>query len=213
MIVATGNDIIDLGDSDAKLSTFHRSFVSRVCDSSEIDCLARSQRPDQQFWYLWCAKETAFKALQRINPQQTIVPSRLVVDPRQKVVTFENWTVAVVWIHDSDCLVCYGYLVSGEDPPRLLHAYSPLGSLVTRSDEAHTLASHGVRKLAKQVIAQHFELEQQQLEIVRPKDERYVAGYGPPEVWYEGRPIPELTLSLAHHGRYVGCAVARGTSA
>ena len=61
--VTTGNDIIDLGDPDAQLSTFHRSYVSRVCDASEVAYLGRSERPDQQFWHLWCAKEAAFKAL------------------------------------------------------------------------------------------------------------------------------------------------------
>src|SRR5262245_7884253 len=75
-----GDDVVDLGDPDAAPGAMHPRFDERVFAAQEREWLAASGRPSRARWWLWAAKEAAYKRARRLDPALPFHPRRFVVE-------------------------------------------------------------------------------------------------------------------------------------
>jgi phosphopantetheine--protein transferase-like protein len=195
MEIAVGNDVVDLADPETRLEGLHPRFESRVFSDAERAALAASPSRHRLHWAFWAAKESAYKALKRVQPG-------LVFSPRELEVTLalpdgasgraagrvcrgnEGLDLEVRFDGDSVHAVACS---RGTGAWRILSAVAE-----TRED-----ASLAVRRLATTALAAALDIEPGALRIVSR----------PPEVWSSDHPL-EAVLSLSHHGRFVAFACA-----
>jgi hypothetical protein len=78
--VSLGNDVVDLGDPEARLDGLHPRFAERVFTPAEREALAASADRQLLHWSLWAAKESAYKALARACPRTVFAPRAFEVD-------------------------------------------------------------------------------------------------------------------------------------
>jgi len=191
-----GNDIVDLGDPEARRGACHPGFDARVFAPSELASLAACQSRETMRWALWSAKEAAYKAACQENSKIIFSPVRFVVQLDRGLrgfVTHEDrrWPLHVR--HRDDCV--HALVVIDESD-------SDEGSSVIWEARRLTATelgdpSQSVRELAVATIAERLGVSAATLRIQR-----------------SGR-IPQLlvagtnnasALSLSHHGSYVGFA-------
>jgi hypothetical protein len=191
-----GNDVVDLGATGALR---HARFDARVFDAAERDAIAASGDPERMRWMLWAAKESAFKALRRLDRSVTFTPQRFAVTPDLDA------RAAGRWMHVAHGR--RGVCVRVESETSFLHAvaWSDAGavaatiSAVARADAVAPGATlrGAVRALARERIAEALRLEASELEIAR--DGRI------PRLAWRGATLP-AALSLSHDGSFVAFA-------
>ena len=74
-----GDDVVDLGDPEARDGAQHPRFDARVFASVERAALAESPAAVRLRWILWAAKEAAYKLARKLDPGVVFSPSRFVV--------------------------------------------------------------------------------------------------------------------------------------
>jgi phosphopantetheinyl transferase (holo-ACP synthase) len=75
-----GDDVVDLGDPEARPGAQHPRFDARVFAPCERAALAASPAPDRLRWVLWAAKEAAYKLARQLDPTASFWPRRYLVD-------------------------------------------------------------------------------------------------------------------------------------
>ncbi len=73
-----GNDVVDLRDRDARPETFRPGFDRRVFSESERRAIAEDPNPLARRWAHWAAKEAAYKLARQIDPTFVFAPRRLI---------------------------------------------------------------------------------------------------------------------------------------
>lgn len=63
-----GNDVVDLRDPDADSRSYSPRFDERVFAPSESRAIAAAANPEVCRWLTWSAKEAAYKALRKSDP-------------------------------------------------------------------------------------------------------------------------------------------------
>ncbi len=66
--MSIGNDVVDLSDPETRQQGLHPRFDERVFDPRERALLGDSDSPHVLRWAFWAAKESAYKALKRLDP-------------------------------------------------------------------------------------------------------------------------------------------------
>lgn len=195
-----GNDIVDLGDPEAALDSLHPRFVARVFTEAERRAIERSPDPRAELWAYWAAKESAYKALKKLDPHLVFAHSTFVVNldsrcgqaRRAGTVSHgsERLLVAITtnadWVHA---------VATDEAPDRGGVAGCRLIAHVSRSPAACN-QSDTVRLCARRVLAQALDHTPRDLSVV---------GSRPPRLRVGDR-LADLDLSLSHHGRWVSFA-------
>lgn len=209
-----GNDIVDLKDPETSCGGQHPRFDERVFSARERAALLRSPDRQRVRWVLWAVKESAFKGLIQTQPETVFSPARFVVDLGSQIqdsqlhdsrlldsrlpgsiqgsVTYRDKRYRATVELDRDHIHA---IVSDDSPPNR----TLWGSLriADRGAAQNSTASRRVRALAIDRIAARLGFNRADLSIER-----------------NGR-IPHLvhrgvrllaTLSLSHHGSYVGFA-------
>ena len=188
-----GNDVVDLGDAEAREGATHPGFDARVFDAREREALAASGAPNRLRWLLWAAKEAAYKAGRRENPELVFSPRRFEVHldaGLSGTVRHPDGSVPVTITEDADAVHAVA---------RAPGDAAILCGIARRPEEAD--ASVAVRQLARERIAAHLGCEPDALRFER-----------------DGR-IPRLRVpgidraldvSLSHHGRFVAFACDTG---
>lgn len=209
-----GNDIVDLTDVDGQLETYGGRFVSRVCTGDEMGFVDSAQNPEEIFWQIWTAKETAFKIYQRLNPGESFKPKYFEVNLLTCLVTHSGCKIEVKWDKTCDYVFCAGHLEKDSVPKKIFSSISALNQIeqnssihLTESEQksAQTPESCAVRILAKTLLSQTLNLDWADTEIIRrpiPHD------WAPPEIRYKGRLLDRANLSLTHHGRFFACTIS-----
>jgi len=112
-----GNDVVDLRHPLNHPDTIHPRFDSRVFSEREIALLAASGQAHRTRWSLWAAKESAFKALRKLDPQVRFIPRDFAVhlngeraDVDHRLGRFD------VWLDQTDHWVHAVASQSGEKP-------------------------------------------------------------------------------------------------
>ncbi len=75
-----GNDVVDLGDREARAGAQHPRVDARVFAPGERRLLQSGRLGEELRWILWAAKESAFKVARRDDPTTGFAPSRFVVE-------------------------------------------------------------------------------------------------------------------------------------
>lgn len=73
-LIAIGNDIVDLQLYDNQPFNKHKRFINRTFHPNELAFLSLSGNDIRMMWSIWCAKEAAFKAVQKICPDIIFSP-------------------------------------------------------------------------------------------------------------------------------------------
>ena len=194
-----GNDVVDLSDPETAASAAHPRFDARVFSDGEREQMLCADDSVRMRWILWAAKESAYKAVRRVDPNMIFSPSCFEVRLDRRLrgsvkVSHHSFDVRVEV--RGDCI----HAVASENP------WDPSGLAygIGRSGDADPSAR--VRSLAIRDLAQRFGVRGADLSVRRTRRL--------PELWFEGEPT-EHALSLSHHGRFVAwaCAVHRSASA
>lgn len=226
-----GNDSVDLRDADARPESFRARFDERVFSADEQRAIAHDAKPLARRWAHWGAKEAAYKLAKQIDPTLAFSPGRFVACYTE-VAEIEA-VEAADYAHEAD-LASVSNAVGRPFERRgfLELPYSPtkgIRMLALRSfetaDRVHVVAvpagsdwaevemavemlgrdrtdpSAAVRELAVREGSRRLGVAVERITIVR-----------------EGR-IPtleldgirtSLSLSLSHHGRWIGYAMRPG---
>lgn len=191
--MSVGNDVVDLVDPEAHREKQHPRFDERVFASEELQFLRGSEFEHLARWLLWAAKESAYKAEKRQEPDIAFSPRRFVVEApaipegqgagRGGVRYGERlFALAAEWTAE------FVHTIATNDATRAGRSVS--GVAPAKGDP-----SSGARELAMTSIGKLLDIDPRRLVV----DGR------PPVVRHEGHVLVE-DVSLSHHGRFVAFA-------
>jgi len=193
--VSIGNDIVDLADPETRHQGLHRRFDERVFRPEERALLGGGESGHVMRWALWAAKESAYKAEKRLDPDVVFSPKQFAVELSALP---GGRGVAGGQVEHRGHVLDLQVHVDGTS----LHAVATStraarARLLWSVDRAVSDPSATVRRLAATGIASALDLDPSDIQI---------AGR-PPVALHRGRPL--LTdLSLSHHGRFMAFACA-----
>jgi holo-[acyl-carrier protein] synthase len=185
-----GNDVVDLGEDEAREGAQHPRFDARVFADDELAMLGASSDPNRLRWLLWAAKESAYKLLRRTLPDLGFSPRAFAVRPSGPRLATVEARGQVVHV-DYGCGGSFVHAVASYRgaPPTLVK----VEKMPHRMEEAGAAA----RRLAVDGITSLLGIDARELVVDR---------HGRmPLLLRSGRPLPG-TLSLSHHGQYVAFA-------
>jgi phosphopantetheinyl transferase (holo-ACP synthase) len=189
-----GNDVVDLDDEEAQPHALHPRFDERVFGTVELEGIRTGGDPHRMRWVLWAAKESAYKLLRRTLPDLGFSPRAFAVQragPRAATVEARGHVVRV----DYECAGSFVHAVAS------YHGVPPTLARIEMLSEQGQEPGDAARRLAVDAIANLLCMDAR--ELVVDLDGRM------PLLLRSGRPLPG-TLSLSHHGRYVGFAWRSG---
>lgn len=187
-----GNDVVDLGDLDALPGATHPRFDERVFDADERHAIQSNATPNRLRWILWAAKESAFKALRKLDDRTIFSPRRLSValDGAGRGTVLHAGRRVDVVVEDA------------EDAVHVIATGSPAATGALISEVGFTSsegASAAARRLLIAAVAPRLGVAAEDLEVVRV--------HRVPRLHVRGQLAP-VDISLSHHGRFVACACA-----
>lgn len=194
---AIGNDIVDLRQSDYKPT---ERFLCRVFSERERCLIQNSTDSNLILWKIWSAKEAAFKALKKLNPE-LVFAHRFFEVFEEGLVVHPLRTCSVKWRENLDWVHCLAFTDSNLSK-QIIWCESHKRMLLENSvGEASDTESQLGRKFALSEIKLD---RRHELSIAR----ELVAGTEQaPKVLRNGVSISGLDLSLSHDGNYVAFAV------
>jgi hypothetical protein len=194
--VAVGNDVVDLGDPEARLDGLHPRFATRVFTAAERSLLEACADRQRLHWALWAAKESAYKALKQLEPTLAFSPRRLEVALDAEALLAGGCATGTVACGelgvDVGIRLGAGSVHAIACGPRCTDA-----RVLSAVDRAGTDASLAVRRLATSAIAAALDVDDAAL---------WISGR-PPRVALRGSRL-DVGVSLSHHGRFVAFAAA-----
>lgn len=190
-----GNDVVDLSDPETRPGARHPRFDERVFTGEERAALAAAPDPERLRWSLWAAKEAAYKCLKKLAPGTFFSPVRFEVrfdSETTGTVEAGERRLRVALFREGDAL--HAVATDAADPERgVLRA-------LAEATGAEQDASQAVRALARQAAAAELGCHPEELAILREGRR--------PRLRRRGG-LPELDLSLSHHGRFLAAALER----
>ncbi|HSD67877.1 MAG TPA: 4'-phosphopantetheinyl transferase superfamily protein [Vicinamibacteria bacterium] len=192
--MSVGNDVVDLACPETRLDDLHPRFVERVFGPSERSALDTGPDRRVRHWASWAAKESAYKALKRVEPATVFSPMAFEVELRE-------WPpergVAVGRVRHRGVTLALEVRLAGE----CLHAVAAAGvaaeAVRSGTGPAGADPSRSARDLAVAALAPALGLDPRELAID-----------GRPPVVRRGDERLDVILSLSHHGRFVAFAFA-----
>jgi phosphopantetheinyl transferase (holo-ACP synthase) len=188
-----GNDVVDIRHPLCQPDAIHPRFDTRAFSAREIALLAATDKAHQIRWSLWAAKESAFKALRKLDSQVHFIPRDFEVilgDARAEVT--HRLARFSVWLDHTDQWVHALASQADEKPDLQLDGDT---SADPGSDEEGL--RDRVRRLASYALGTLLEITPSEIEIVSV--DRV------PKFLWRGDSLP-YDLSLSHDGRFVSCA-------
>jgi hypothetical protein len=195
--VSLGNDVVDLADPEARLDGLHPRFAARVFTPAERKALEASGDRHVLHWALWAAKESAYKALVRVEPRTVFAPRAFEVDllappPGDGVaagrVRHGGRSFALEVSRRGDVLHAMAWDDADNCP-----GGGPMWQVAIADGETGAV----VRRLAVRAIGFILQPGYEPIRIV-----------GRPPVVVGATGALDLVVSLSHHGRFVAFAAA-----
>jgi phosphopantetheinyl transferase (holo-ACP synthase) len=185
-----GDDVVDLGDPEARPGAQHPRFDARVLAPSERAALAASAAPDRLRWVLWAAKEAAYKLARKLDPRAPFSPRRFVVSLDARWRGRVEWPggAARVEVCRAGAVVHATAMDSDADAARVVRGVARL--------DAGADPSRAARDLARRRVAERLGCSEDELRVERRGRI--------PSLHLPGAGV--LDLSLSHHGRLVAFA-------
>jgi hypothetical protein len=195
--VSVGNDVVDLDDPDTRLDGLHSRWDERVFGAAERRALEASSSRHLLHWALWAAKESAYKARKRLDPETVFSPREFEIELSALPARGGEGIAVGRALHrghalgievrvDGDCL--HAVARSEDEDARVLWG----------AESAPGDPGAGARRLAAAAIGRALGLDPADVRIVRR----------PPVASFRDR-RGEVGVSLSHHGRFVAFACAR----
>jgi phosphopantetheinyl transferase (holo-ACP synthase) len=193
-----GNDVVDLAEAGEPTPR----FLARVLAPAEQ---ARVREGGARVaWRLWAAKEAAYKALARRDPELPFAHARFVVDLDAGVVRHGDDVVPVRWTDDGQTITCVAHDEAGGG--ELLAAVARTAAVEdAASAPPCERPSIAARWLARRMLSRALGAALPELEVIRP-GRGEGRRPGAPEVWRRGARLEGVELSLSHDGDFVACA-------
>jgi phosphopantetheinyl transferase (holo-ACP synthase) len=188
-----GNDVVDIRHPLCQPDAINPRFDTRTFSAREIALLAATEKAHQMRWSLWAAKESAFKALRKLDSQVRFIPRDfevILADARAEVT--HRLARFSVWLDHSDQWVHAVASQTGEKPQFRLDG----DSSADPGSEEEGLRDR-VRRLASSALGAFLAIAPGEIEIVSVNRI--------PQAQRQGQPLP-FDLSLSHDGRFVSCA-------
>ncbi len=194
-----GNDVVDLADPEARPGRAHPRFDARVFSPPERHAIAESPEPVRERWLRWAAKEAAYKCLRARDRTVCFSPVELVVDRRGPTGADVRWRDRVLSVRldlEDDRVHAVAWDAPGSPGARTVSAVRRVGD----SDPRAAVRRLAVRELAdalgESVDALRIEKGEDRVPVLRCRSRRL-----------------DASLSLSHHGRFVGFACELGPGA
>jgi phosphopantetheinyl transferase (holo-ACP synthase) len=188
-----GNDVVDIRQPLCQPDAIHPRFDIRAFSGSEIDQLAASDRVHRLRWSLWAAKESAFKALRKLDSQVRFIPREFEVCLNgERAEVSHRLGRFGVWLDHTDHWVHAAASQAGEKPEFRLD-----GDPSADPGTERTCPRERVRRLASSALGAFLNITASEVEIASV--DRI------PQAQRQGQPLP-FDLSLSHDGRFVSCA-------
>lgn len=225
MISYIGNDIVDLTFDNALSKYKDYKFIERVFSCNEKEILKESDRPDLLLWFLWTAKESAYKAIKKLIPN-TIFSHRkfeVIFDEicniglnsklsgtvnYNGVICKIDWSYSSSWIHCNAVIInnhqCSNTevtdykVINMSDVLDLSYDFTDEEGLSIYSDQ-----SKAVRILAKALLYQNG------LEKVRIIRKRERNRFSPPYIYVDDEKLTGWDVSMTHDGDLVACSLMK----
>jgi phosphopantetheinyl transferase (holo-ACP synthase) len=195
--VSIGNDIVDLADPETRHQGLHPRFDERVFRPQERALLGTSDSGHVMRWALWAAKESAYKALKRVDPEVVFSPKRFAVE-LSALPTAGGQGAAVGQVVHRGHVLDLQVHVDGSSLHAVATSTRAVGArLLSSVDRAASDPGATVRRLAAAAIASALALDPGDIRIDRR----------PPVALHQGRSLV-TDLSLSHHGRFAAFACA-----
>jgi phosphopantetheine--protein transferase-like protein len=205
-----GNDIVDLGDMENRGKNRDKRFLDRVLTTEEQLLLSAAARPEALLWSLWAAKEAAYKAVNRDDPEVCSIPRRYRVFLNDGRVVTPRGEVALRVIVTDDYVHA---LAAGSEAclEGMVQRVDNFGDSILNS----TRIKYTVPEIIVPEIIDPSAFVRVQLlgEIARclhcPVDDLEIGkapvGSGAPRVFLRGSPLA-AEISLSHDGRFTAFA-------
>ncbi|NNF16976.1 MAG: 4-phosphopantetheinyl transferase family protein [Gammaproteobacteria bacterium] len=212
-----GNDVVDLGSACNRSSATNPHYVNRVLADPELELLDIADDRHLAFWALWAAKEAAYKALTKDQPELAFIHRHFVVESETPLTSSEHRTTAtgqvchgrqkipVLWEWTPDWIHCI--TTSSAEPARYsVGTIRKLGSNASfvKMQQSGNLSDESIaaRLLALSLLAQSGWND---VQVDRPAIGQH---RGPPRIMQSGNVLANLQISLSHDGRFAAAAVA-----
>lgn len=186
-----GNDVVDLADEDC--AAVHPRFDRRVFAPEELRQLEVNPEPKRCRWLLWAAKESAFKAVKKLDERAVFSPIRFRVtleSPSRAAVHGLGRSLAIVFDGSEAGAIHAIALADGAPRGTVMAA---LRQLPENPDPE--FASAAARALAIESLGEFLEVDAREISLTFQ--------HRVPRLRVRGVPIE---VSLSHHGRFVAVA-------
>ena len=191
--MSVGNDVVDLADPETRLSGLHPRWGERVFCSAERKALEASRSPHRLHWALWAAKESAYKARKRREPEAVFSPKEFEVE-LSPLPTAGGVAVGRVF-HRGDVFELELRLEGASVHAVATSEHEAGARLLWEVERTEGDPGVAARRLAATAIGSALGLDPADVSVVRR----------PPVALHHGRPI-DAGVSLSHHGRLVAFA-------
>jgi len=188
-----GNDVVDIRHPLCQPDAIHPRFDIRAFSGSELALLSASDCIHRLRWSLWAAKESAFKALRKLDSQVRFIPRDFEVhlSGARAEVTHRLGRFGV-WLDHTDQWVHALASQAGEKPGFWLD-----GDSLAAAGSTEEGLGERVQQLACSALGALLEITPSEIEIVSV--DRV------PKVMWRGD-LLAYDLSLSHDGRFASCA-------
>ena len=201
-MLSVGNDVVDLKDPESIGKSRDDRFLDRVFTVEERTLIAKSTRHDTLLWALWAAKEAAYKAVSRGDPEVCSIPRRYHV-----ILTSEDTLKQSVRLVGK-VIMSHGELAIRIDANKeLVHAVaagseSDLGRICWHVDRLNGVEDPSifVRKKIIRTIGRYIGCPAGSLRVVKES-----AGPSAPSVFLGGQRLTPW-ISFSHDGRFTAFA-------
>lgn len=188
-----GNDVVDIRHPLCQPDAIHPRFDNRAFSAAEIALITASDKIHRMRWSLWATKESAFKALRKLDSRARFIPRDFEVrlsgaraEVAHRLGDFD------IWLDHTDEWVHALASQTGQKPGFRLDG-EPSADPGAEEDRLR----ERVRRLASSALGALLNIAPNEIEIVSA--DRI------PQAQRQGQPLP-FDLSLSHDGRFVSCA-------
>ncbi len=201
-MLSVGNDVVDLKDPESIGKSRDARFLDRVFTVEERTLIAKSTRHDTLLWALWAAKEAAYKAVSRGDPEVCSIPRRYHV-----ILTSEDTLGKATRLFGKVITPRRDLAIQIDATKELVHAVaagseSDLGRICRRVDRLDCTDEPAifVRKNIIRAIGRYIGCPAGSLRVVKES-----AGPSAPSVFLGGQRLTPW-ISFSHDGRFTAFA-------
>ncbi|MDB2447142.1 4'-phosphopantetheinyl transferase superfamily protein [bacterium] len=215
-----GNDIVDLNQESVLEKHLNSRFIGRVLSANEKELIAKAEDPGLFLWYLWSAKEAAFKAIKKFDSSvlfahrkyDVLISSAnefLIKNDKAATLKHYNLSVSLEWQSTEDYVHCIASLgaIPAQMSTRLQicktidvdttkHTFS-----IPEEKSIHSDESRAVRSLAKDLLERENITNTQ---IIRKPEGNQ---FGPPRIFTDESLLKASDISMSHDGEYIAAFI------